>query len=330
MGPHMALSETVERILFPACEPYRSGHFAVGDGHEVYVEECGNPDGVPVLFVHGGPGAGCSEADRRFFDPERTRVVLVDQRGAGRSRPAGSLEANTTAHLVADFERVRRELGIARWHLFGGSWGSTLSLCYAQAHPEVALSLTLRGIWLMRKTDMDWWIDGVGRLRPEAWRAFSEHIAPEKRGDLLEAYWELLNSPDRDVALAAARAWSVYEGSGCTLLPDAEFTAHFAEEHTAWNVARLEAHYIRNQAFEPDDLLLRRMPRIAHLPGFIVHGRYDLVCPVDEADLLHRAWPGSELVIVEDAGHASREPGTAAELVGACRRLVESGDPRRR
>jgi len=325
----MALSEVVERILFAPIEPYRSGHLAVGDGHEVYFEECGDPDGVPILFVHGGPGAGCSEADRRFFDPERSRVVLVDQRGAGRSRPAGELAANTVAHLVADFERVRRELDIERWHLFGGSWGSTLSLCYAQAHPERVLSLTLRGIWLMRRADMDWWLYGLRRLRPEAWRAFAEHVPAERRGDLLEAYWELLNSPDRAIAQAAARQWSLYEAAACTLRPDADFMAAFGEEHTAWNVARLEAHYIRNQAFEPDDLLLRRMPRIAHLPAFLVHGRYDLVCPVDEADLLHRAWPGSELVIVEDAGHASREPGTAAELVAACRRLVATGDPRR-
>lgn len=325
----MALSESVVRVLFPACEPYRSGHLDVGDRHELYVEVCGNPEGVPVLFVHGGPGAGCSEADRRFFDPERTRVVLVDQRGAGRSRPAGALEANTVAHLVADFERVRNALGIERWHLFGGSWGSTLSLCYAQEHPERVLSLTLRGIWLMRRADMDWWLYGLARLRPEAWRAFAEHVPPARRGDLLEAYWELLNSPDRATALAAAKSWAAYEAVACTLRPDPDFMAHFAEEHTAWNVARLEAHYIRNQAFEPDDLLLRRMQRIRHLPAFLVHGRYDLVCPVDEADLLHRAWPGSELVVVEDAGHASREPGTAAELVGACKRLVATGDPRR-
>ncbi|HVS17471.1 MAG TPA: prolyl aminopeptidase, partial [Planctomycetota bacterium] len=323
----MALSEVVERILFPACEPYHSGLLAVGDGHEVYVEECGNPEGVPVLFVHGGPGAGCSEADRRFFDPARTRVVLVDQRGAGRSRPAGSLEANTVAHLVADFERMREELGIERWHLFGGSWGSTLSVCYAQEHPQRVLSLTLRGIWLMRRRDMDWWLYGLRRMRPEAWRTFAEHVPPERRDDLLEAYWELLNSPDHATAVAAAKSWSAYEGAACTLRPDPNFIAAFAEEHTAWNVARLEAHYVRNQAFEPDDLLLQRMDRIRHLPAFLVHGRYDLVCPVEGADLLHRAWPGSELVVVEDAGHASREPGTAAELVGACRRVVATGDP---
>ena len=325
----MALSETVERILYPPCEPYTTRHFAVGEGHELYVEECGNPQGVPILFVHGGPGAGFGDADRRFFDPERSRVVLVEQRGTGRSRPAGSLEANTTDHLVADFEALRAELGIERWHVFGGSWGSTLGLYYAQQHPERCLSLVLRGIWLMRERDLDWWVNGLRRLRPEAWRTFAEHVPAERRGDLLQAYWELLNSPDRAVALAAARSWSVYEGSGCTLLPDPDFTAAFAEEHMAWNVARLEAHYFRNQRFEPDDLLLRRIERIRHLPAFIVHGRYDLICPIEGAEDLHRAWPEAEYVIIDDAGHASREPGTARELVAACRRLAATGDPGR-
>lgn len=256
-------------------------------------------------------------------------MVLVDQRGSGRSQPAGSLEANAVAHLVTDFERVRAELGIERWHLFGGSWGSTLSLCYAQSHPQRVLSLTSRGIWLMRRADMDWWLYGLKRLRPESWRAFAEHVAPERRDNVLDAYWELLNSPDRAKALAAAKSWSAYEASACTLRPDADFAAAFAEEHMAWNVARPQAHYIRNQPMQPDDLLLRRLDRIRHLPAFLVHGRYDLVCPVDEADELHRAWPGWQLVIVEDAGRASREPGTAAELVAAGKRLVATGDPRR-
>lgn len=325
----MAIPPQVEPLLYGEIEPYRTDVLEVDAPHRLHVEECGNPEGIPILFVHGGPGAGCTEADRRFFDPQRFRVILLDQRGSGRSRPQGELELNTTAHLVADFELLRTRLGIERWHVFGGSWGSTLGLHYAQCHPERVSSLTLRGIWLFRQCDVDWWLDGMRHIQPERWRAFSEHLPPERRGDLLEAYHELLTGPDRERALEAARVWSVYEGSSCTLLPDADFAADFAEPELAWNLARLEAHYLRNQRFEPDDRLLRETDRIRHIPGFLVHGRYDIICPVEGADRLHRAWPGSELVVVEDAGHASRELGTARELVAACDRIAASGDPRR-
>jgi proline iminopeptidase len=325
----MAVSEEVARTLYPPIEPYRTGELDVDAPHQLYFEECGTPEGVPILFVHGGPGAGCAAADRRFFDPERFRVVLLDQRGAGRSRPGGELTANTIDHLVADYEALRERLGIERWHVFGGSWGSTLGLYYAQRHPERVLSLVLRGIWLMRAVDLDWWLYGMRLIQPERWRVFAEHLPPARRGDLLEAYWELLTGEDRTRALEAARVWSVYEGASCTLLPDADFTAAFAEDEMAWNLARLEAHYFRNQRFEPDDRLLRDVERVRHLPAFLVHGRYDVVCPIDGADQLHRAWPETELVVVPDAGHASREPGTARELVAACDRIAATGDPRR-
>jgi proline iminopeptidase len=325
----MAVSEAVARILYPPIEPYGTGELPVGGPHRLYFEECGTPEGIPILFVHGGPGAGCSPADRRFFDPERFRVVLLDQRGSGRSVPGGELGDNTIEHLVADFEALRARLGIERWHVFGGSWGSTLGLYYAQRHPERVLSLVLRGIWLMRQVDLDWWFYGMRRIQPERWRVFAEHLPPERRDDLLEGYWERITGDDRARALEAARTWSVYEGASCTLLPDPDFTAEFAKDDMAWSLARLEAHYFRNQRFEPDDLLLRDVQRIRHLPAFLVHGRYDVVCPIDGADELHRAWPEAELVVVPDAGHASREPGTARELVAACDRIAATGDPRR-
>ncbi len=324
-----ALHPDVERTLHRAVEPFATEFFDVGDGHSLYVEQCGNPGGLPILFVHGGPGAGCSAADRRFFDPDRFRAVLIDQRGSGRSKPHGSIEHNTTEDLIADFERVREHLGIEKWHVFGGSWGSTLGLAYAIAHPESCLSLTLRGIWLFRQVELDWWLQGMRAIQPERWRTFSEHVGETEPQALLDAYWERLTGTDREAAEQAALVWSVYEGASCTLLPDEDFTAAFADPAMAWPLARLEAHYFRNQRFTPDDRLLEGVPRIRHLPTFIVHGRYDIVCPISGAVDLHRAFPESDLAIVDDAGHASREPGTARHLVAACDRIAATGDPRR-
>ncbi|MDA0372850.1 MAG: prolyl aminopeptidase [Planctomycetota bacterium] len=324
-----AVSPEVDRVLHRPHEPLRTGRMQVGGNHEVYWEECGRADGVPVLFVHGGPGAGCSEADRRFFDPDRFRVILVDQRGCGRSTPHGEIADNTTDDLVADFERLREELGIDTWHVFGGSWGSTLGLYYAIRHPDRCRSLVLRGIWLFRQWDLDWWLEGMRAIQPERWRTFAEHIPAEERGDLLEAYWRRLTSEDRDAALESARVWSVYEGASCTLLPNAAFTADFAEDSMAWALARLEAHYFRNQRFTPDDLLLQGVERIRSIPTFFVHGRYDVVCPIEGAEALHRAWPEADYAIVDDAGHSSREPGIARHLVAACDRIAATGDPRR-
>lgn len=315
--------------LYPAIEPFTVERLAVTPLHTLHVEQCGNPQGVPVLFVHGGPGAGCSATDRRFFDPAHFRIVLVDQRGAGRSTPLGELQDNGIDDLVADYETIRTRLGIDTWHVFGGSWGSTLGLYYAQRHPERVRSLCLRGIWLLRDLEVDWWLYGLRHLMPEAWREFAEHVAADRRTDLLEAYWELFHHADADVARAAARAWATYEGVACTLLPNPEFLAGLNNDHTSWALARLEAHYIRNQRFSPDDRLLRDLDRIRQIPTFFVHGRYDLVCPIAGADDLHRAWPEADYAIVDDAGHSSHEPGIAKQLVAAMDRVAKTGSPKR-
>ena len=314
--------------LYPVIEPFDSERLAVSSKHTLYFEQCGKRDGVPVLFVHGGPGAGCSTTDRRFFDPNVFRVVLVDQRGAGRSVPLGELDENTIDDLVADFERIRAQLGIEKWHVFGGSWGSTLGLYYAERHPERVLSLCLRGIWLLRQVEIDWWLYGLRALAPELWRTFAEHLPEAKRSDLLEGYWELFHSKDPKIARDAARAWATYEGSACTLLPNPEFLSLLTNDTTSWALARLEAHYLRNQRFTPDDRLLLDVARIRQIPSFIVHGRYDLVCPLIGADDLHRAWPEASYVIVDDAGHSSHEPGIAKQLVGAMDRVARTGSPR--
>ncbi|MCU0866985.1 MAG: prolyl aminopeptidase [Planctomycetes bacterium] len=314
--------------LYPPLEPFHQQRLPVSPLHTLHVEQCGNPAGAPVLFVHGGPGAGCSATDRRFFDPNAFRVVLVDQRGAGRSTPLGELAENTIDDLVADFELVRERLGIERWHVFGGSWGSTLGLYYAQRHPDRVLSLCLRGIWLLRQLEVDWWLYDLRAMAPELWRAFAEHLPAERRHDLLEGYWELFHDADPQRARAAAKAWATYEGAACTLLPNPEFLSLLTNDHTSWALARLEAHYLRNQRFTPDDRLLRDVDRIRHLPAFLVHGRYDLVCPLVGADDLHRAWPEASYVIVDDAGHSSHEPGIARQLVAAMDRVARTGSPR--
>ncbi len=309
--------------FYPPIDPYQTGTLAVDGIHTVYWEQAGNPRGVPVMFLHGGPGAGASPTHRRFFDPAHYRVVVMDQRGAGRSTPLGETRENTTERLVEDLETLRRHLGIERWHLFGGSWGSTLALAYAQTHPERCLGLILRGIFLMRKSEIDWFLHSMRVLFPEAWAAFAAHIPENERGDLLEAYWKRLDSPDRTVRMAAARVWSVYEGSCSSLLPSAELIAASGEDTHALGLARIEAHYFRSNRFQPEDRLLRDVHRIRHLPGAIVQGRYDVVCPVVSADELHRAWPEADYRIVPDAGHSAMEPGIRAALVQATERFKE-------
>lgn len=313
--------------LYPVIEPFASEHVEVSERHSLYIEQCGHRDGAPVLFVHGGPGAGCSTTDRRFFDPQAFRVVLVDQRGAGRSRPLGEVADNGIDDLVSDFERIRERLGIERWHVFGGSWGSALGLYYAERHPERVLSLCLRGIWLLRQLEIDWWLYGLRHLAPALWRAFAEHLPAGQRGDLLEGYWALLTGADNVAARAAAKAWATYEGSACTLLPNPEFLQLLTNDTTSWALARLEAHYLRNQRFTPDDRLLRDIAAVRAIPGFLVHGRYDLVCPLQGADDLHRAWPEASYVVVDDAGHSSHEPGIARQLVAAMDRVARTGSP---
>ncbi|MBK4718739.1 prolyl aminopeptidase [Azospirillum sp. YIM DDC1] len=309
--------------LFPPIDPYQTGFLPVDDIHTLYWEQSGNPRGVPVLFLHGGPGAGASPTHRRFFDPGHYRIVVMDQRGAGRSIPLGEVRRNTTELLVEDAERLRRHLGIERWLLFGGSWGSTLALAYGQTHPERCLGLILRGIFLMRKTEIDWFLHSMRTIFPEAWATFAGHIPQEERGDLLEAYWRRLNAPDAATRMAAARVWSLYEGSCSSLLPSPELIATSAEDTHALGLARIEAHYFRSNRFTPEDKLLRDVHRIRHLPGAIVQGRYDIVCPIASADELRRAWPEADYRVVPDAGHSAMEPGIRAALVQATERFKE-------
>jgi len=312
------------RDLYPEIAPYRTELFPVDETHTLYVKEVGNPRGLPALFLHGGPGAGCEPYHRRFFDPQRFRVVLFDQRGAGRSTPHASLDNNTTADLVGDIERLRRHLGIDRWLVFGGSWGSTLALAYAEAHPERVSALVLRGVFLCRPHEIQWFYqEGASRLFPDYWVDFVAPVAPRDRGDLLHAYHQLLTGEDELRRLAAAKAWSVWEGRTATLLPDDSVAEHFARPHLALSLARIECHYFVNDAFLRPNQLLADAGRLAGIPGVIVHGRYDVICPLENAWALHEAWPGSELSIIADAGHSAAETGTRRRLVEATDQLAE-------
>jgi proline iminopeptidase len=310
--------------LYPPLEPYRRGWLAVTGGHEIYFEECGNPAGRPVAIVHGGPGGGSNPTMRRFHDPSIYRIVLFDQRGCGQSRPHASLEHNTTWDLVADMERLRRHLGIDRWQLFGGSWGSTLSIAYAETWPERVSGLILRGIFLLRQAEIDWFYkDGCNWLFPDEFEALLRPLSPAEREDLLSAYYRRLTDPDRKVQLEAARAWSAWEGSTLSLLPDSGRKRAFAADAYALAFARIECHYFVNGGFlDHDGQLLQRADRLAGIPGIIVHGRYDVVTPLRNAWELKRVWPAAELRIVPDAGHAMTEPGIVHELVVATRRLA--------
>jgi proline iminopeptidase len=297
----------------------------------MYWEECGNPAGIPVVFLHGGPGAGSAPNHRRFFDPAAYRIVVFDQRGAGRSTPLGEIADNTTPHLVADIECLREHLGIARWLVFGGSWGSTLALAYGQAHPDRCLGFVLRGIFLCRRSEIDWFLYGLRTLFPEAWEAFVAPIPRAERGDLLAAYYRRLVDPDPAVHMPAAHAWSIYEGSCSTLLPSAETVSYFAGDVVALGLARIEAHYFTHDIFLPENALLDDVGRIRHLPCTIVQGRYDAVCPIVTADDLRRAWPEARYVVVPDAGHSAWEPGICAELVRATesfKTILQPGDYR--
>ena len=315
--------------FFPPIEPYQTGTLNVSDPHELYWEQCGNPEGEPILFLHGGPGAGCSEQDRCFFDPAHFRIVLLDQRGSGRSTPVGDLTDNTMAHTAQDIEQLRERFGIDRWHVFGGSYGSTMSLFYAQEFPERCKSLVLRGIWLLREEELDWWLYRIRMIQPELWQKFAGFIPAKERGDLLEAYWKRLTGADRDLALQAAKHWAMYEIACCTLLPNPEFASHFDEPDAAWAVARLEAHYFRNVKPEPDSMLLDRVDRIRQIPAFAVHGRYDIVCSVKNLIDLADRWPELDTEISPDSGHSSHEPGITRELVAATNRIVRTGSPKR-
>jgi proline iminopeptidase len=307
--------------LYPEIEPYASGRLPLDAIHTMYWESCGRPDGIPVVFLHGGPGSGSTPKHRRFFDPGAYRIVVYDQRGAGRSTPLGELRENTTLHLIDDLERLRRHLGIERWLVFGGSWGSTLALAYAEAHSERCLGLVLRGIFLCRKSEIDWFLYGLRHIFPEPWERFVGFLPQAERGDVLRGFHRRLVDPDPTVHMPAARAWSVYEGSCSTLLPSRDTVDHFAGDVVALGLARMEAHYFVHDIFLPENALLERVHRLRAIPGVIVQGRYDAVCPIASAHDLVAAWPEAEYHVVPDAGHSVWEPGTCAALVAACERF---------
>ena len=306
-----------DKTLFPPLEPHRSGMLPVDDLHTIYWEECGNPRGESVVFLHGGPGAGLSPTHRRFFDPAHYRIVLFDQRGAGKSTPMGEVRHNSTPLLEQDMERLREMLGIERWLLFGGSWGSTLALAYGQTHPQRCLGFILRGIFLCTPTELDWFLYGMRNFFPEAHEAFAAVIPADERGDLLSAYAKRLFGEDPVKNALAARAWAHYEGQCLHLLPQPQGMEPFGSDAIGIALGRLEAHYFLHQGFFEEDQLVRGMAAIAHLPAILVQGRYDVVCPPVSAYRLHQAWRGSVLRMVDDAGHAALEPGTAAALVAA-------------
>ena len=307
------------RTLYPEIEPYRTGMLAVDDRHTLYFEESGNPEGKPVVVLHGGPGAGTNAKMRQFHDPAAYRIILFDQRGSGRSTPHADLVDNTTWHLVADIEKLRVHLGVERWQVFGGSWGSTLALAYAETHPERVTELVLRGIFMLRRWELQWFYQsGAHRLFPEAWQPYRDHIPEAERGDFIAAYHARLTSDDEQVRLAAARTWSVWEGATSTLVPEPASIDTFEDPHFALSFARIENHYFVNKGFfEADDQLLRDAHRIRHIPGVIVHGRYDVVCPVQNAWDLHQVWPEARLVITPQSGHSAFEAENAAALVAA-------------
>ena len=310
-----------QRDLFPPVPADARGQLPLDGRHTMYWEAAGKPDGQPALFLHGGPGAGAAADHRRFFDPQHYRVVLFDQRGAGRSTPLGETRDNTTQHLIADIERLREHLDIDRWLLFGGSWGSTLALAYAESHPERVTGLVLRGVFLGRAREIRWFLTGMRAFFPEAWARFAGHIPQGERGDLLAAYRRRLDDPDPAVHLPAARAWSTYEGSCSTLLPSPETLAAFGDERTALGLARLEAHYFAHNAFLEDGQLLAEAGRLRAIPGTIVQGRYDVICPPESAWDLKQAWPQAQHVTIPDAGHSAMEPGIRRALVAATQRM---------
>ncbi len=305
-------------ILSPDIQPYVQHTLAVESPHILHIEECGNPAGIPVVFIHGGPGAGCEPYHRRFFDPQRYRIILFDQRGCGRSTPHASLEGNTTQALVADMEAIREHLKIEKWLLFGGSWGSTLGLVYAETHPERVLGLVARGIFLCRPHEINWFYQqGASRLFPDYWQDYLAPIPESERDDLLKAYHQRLTGGDEMARMAAAKAWSLWEGRTATLQLSESVVNHFGDPFTALSLARIECHYFMNDSFLEPDQILRDAHKLAGIPGVIVHGRYDAICPVENAWQLSRAWPEAKLKIVPAAGHAASEPGIINALVGA-------------
>jgi proline iminopeptidase len=312
------------RELYPEIQPYKEGMLKVSALHTVHWEECGNPQGKPVVFLHGGPGGGIDPAHRRYFDPKKWRVILFDQRGCGKSTPYAELRENTTWDLVADIEKLRVQAGVETWVVFGGSWGSTLALAYAERHPERVKGLILRGIFTLRRRELLWFYqDGTSLLFPEAFEPYRDHIPEGERHDMMAAYHRRLTSEDRAVRMAAAKAWSVWEGATSKLFPDPALMDKFAEDRHAEAFARIECHYFVNKGFfEHDDQLIRDASALKGIPGVIIHGRYDVVCPFESAWLLHKNWPGSELQVSADSGHAMNEPTNRTALLDAADRFA--------
>ncbi len=311
------------RTLYPPIEPYETGMLPVGDGHSVYYERVGKSGGIPAVFVHGGPGGGSLPDHRRLFDPNRYDVLLFDQRGCGRSRPHADLTANTTWHLVADIEQLRKLAGAEKWLVFGGSWGSTLSLAYAEAHPGQVSALILRGIYTLTKAELDWYYQyGVSEMHPEKWETFQAPIPEAERGDMIAAYRKRLTSDDPDIRLEAAQAWSTWEGGTVTLLPDENLTSGFADPHFALAFARIENHFFFHNAWLKDNQLINDAGKLKGIPGAIVHGRYDMPCPARYAYALHKAWPDADFHLIEGAGHAYSEPGILDQLIKATDRFA--------
>ena len=311
------------RTLYPEIEPFQTGRLQVSDVHEIYFEQSGNPEGKPAIFVHGGPGGGSNPAHRRYHDPSKYRIIVFDQRGCGQSTPYASLQDNTTWHLVSDMEAIREHLGIEKWQVFGGSWGSTLGLAYAQTHPHRVTELVLRGIFMLRRSELIWFYQhGASHIFPDAWDSYLEAIPEVEHGDLISAYYRRLTSDDEAVRNAAARAWSVWEGSTSYLVQNPDHIAHAGEDDFAVAFARIECHFFVNGGFfEVDGQILRDIDRIRHIPGVIVQGRYDVVCPMRSAWDLHKAWPESELHVVANAGHSANEVGIVDQLVRATDRF---------
>lgn len=309
--------------LYPKIKPYKEHTLAVDPIHTLYIEEVGNKEGIPVLFVHGGPGAGTAPFHRCFFDPETYRIILFDQRGCGRSTPHASLEKNTTQDLVSDIEAIREHLGISHWVVFGGSWGSTLALVYAETYPKRVMGLILRGIFLCEKRDVRWFYqEGASFVFPDYWEEFIQPVAEAERGNLVAAYYRLLTSENDFMRSNAARAWSLWEGRCATLQPNPDLQKHFSELHFALALARIECHYFTHDSFLEEDFILKHAQKLKGIPGVIVHGRYDMVCPLENAWRLHKAWPTSELQIIRDAGHAATEPGITDALIRATQNMA--------
>jgi proline iminopeptidase len=312
--------------LYPEIDPFDTGKLKVSDLHTIYFERVGNPDGIPVVFLHGGPGAGLVPVYRRFFDPAAYQVILFDQRGAGNSTPPAELRENTTWDLIADIEKLRLNFGIKKWFVFGGSWGSTLSLVYAQTHPDKCLGLILRGIFLLRPSELRWlYQSGASEIFPDFWERYRDEIPEAERADFVAAYYKRLTSEDEAIRLSAARAWSFWESSILKLIPDYNLIQAWEEEQQALSIARIETHYFVNNGFFPsNNYILQNIEKIRQIPTVIVQGRYDLVCPMKSAWELHLALPGSELIIIPDAGHSISEPGIASALVQVMDKLRDT------